>query len=807
MTNSTTGGGQAGTVTGPYSQAARVYRDLGWLGVLPADLNGRIGHVPNGYSGGHDVDPDDDQVLRWIDSHGDHNVALRLPDDIIGIDVDVYGDKHGDRSVEYVADQLQAGELPPTWTSTARGPNQPSRIYLYRVPAGTRWRSDLGRGSCVEVIRRGHRWARVWPSTNHRLLGRIGADPIYRWYAPDGGASVVPPRVDQLAELPSGWVDVLRLADDGTDAPRVPSGDVGGSGSHSADDAPVVDVDGQPVDPRAILEQGIPIGSQQNELFRYMCSLRARNMRREEMLVLGMVALQRMENDPERESWTPNDITVIVDHVRREYGPGGAATLSRAEREFIERVRTGESLGITVDEPPLTDVSATDLGNSLRFVKLFKDRARYAADVDRWFVWDGQRWAPDRVGRVFDMTKYVIDDLRRQAFEDTEHRDEWVRWANLSEAIGRRRAMVEGAQSEPELVVMSDTFDRDENLLVVRNGTIDLRTGELRRSDPADLCSQLAEVDFDADARHDLWSAHVNLVCKGDPELTSYLARAIGYSLTGNVGARAFFFLEGTGSNGKNAFIEPIMQVMGSYAQTATPALLTGGESDHPTAIADLLGARLVFIDETRKDKPLNAERIKALTGSKRIKARHMRQDFFEFDARFKLWIAGNGTPKMKDDSDGVWKRLHRVICHGKVSDAQRKDRYGDVLYRDEASGILNWAIAGLLDWRQRGLAVPTSIVADVDEYRHDENYERQFVEEYLEVTGDQDHRMTNESLWMTYSYWCASNGIRGNDVKIAAVLSKSIVSLELDGVERFIGRIDGRVQRGFSGLRPVRRA
>ena len=789
----------SGRTTTPYGDAARVYRDLGWRGVLPADLNGRPGHVPAGFSGGHDVDPDDDQVAAWVASHGDHNVALRLPDDVLGLDVDVYGDKHGDQTVDYVAYQLGgdgAGELPPTWTSTARGADQRSRIHLYRVPAGGRWRSDLGRGSSVEVIRRGHRWVRCWPSINRKAPG----EPVYRWYRPDGTESDRPPRPEELAELPSAWLDVLR--DDA--AIQLPGrASAGDRGDHRHDDAPSLDQDGQPVDPDLILERGLGTEvNQQVELFRYMCSLRARNLRRSEMIALGMCALQRISNVPGhlKGDWCPDDIIKLVDRVRREYAPGGATQLTPAMQAFAERVRTGT---ITVDEPPLVEESATDLGNSLRFARLFRDRVRYAADVERWYVWDGRRWAPDRTGRVVDLTKHVIDDVRRTALTETgDDQGRWTQWAHQSESLARREATIKGARSEPGIVVQSDVFDTDPQLLVVRNGTLDLLTGELRPSEPTDLCSQLAEVDYDPDATYERWIRHVRLLCRDDQELVAYMARAVGYTLTGDVGARSFFFLEGRGSNGKNTFIEPIMQMMGSYAQTAAPSLVVGGEDQHPTVIADLLGARLVFVDETRKEQKLNAERIKALTGSKLLKARQMRKDFFQFEARFKLWIAGNGAPRLQDDSDGVWKRLHRIVCHGKVTDAQRIDRFGDVLYQEEAGGILNWALTGLRDYRTRRLATPETVVADVASFRHDENYELQFFEEYVEVTGDPADRLTSQQLFAAYERWCEFNGVRTHERKNNVYLSRSVSGFELDGVGPAEWKMQGRKVRGFNGIR-----
>jgi P4 family phage/plasmid primase-like protien len=800
LTQSTTSGT-------PYASAALVYRQRGWTGVLPADLNGKIGHVPAGYSGGHDVDPDDEQVQRWVDGLGGHNVALRLPDDpefaVIGIDVDAYGDKTGDETVEYAANQFGAGDLPPSWSSTARGPGQPSRIWFFRVPPGRRWRSDLGRGSAVEIIQRGHRWARVWPSTNHRLLGRSGVDPTYRWYAPDGTVNALPPRPEDLTELPESWVKLLELAD-GEPATHLRPARTGeeseSRGNFAGLDGPALDVDGQPVDPERLLREGAPVGSQQTELFRYMCSLRARGLHREEMITLGMCLIQQFRNEDGRDPWQASDVIDVVDHVRREYAPGGSQ-LSPGLQAVADRIAAGGT--VTVEEPSLVEESATDLGNSLRFARLFAERARYAEDLQRWYVWDERRWVPDVAGLlVVDKTKHVIDDLRRQAFLDEDHRDEWLRWANASEALNRRKAMVDGARSEPGLRTTSEAFDRDPDLLVVRNGTIDLRTCRLRESRPEDLNSQLAEVEFDVDATHRRWSEHVELVCKNDPQLVRYLARAVGYSLTGNVGARAFFFLEGTGSNGKNAFIEPIMQLLGSYAQTASPALLTGSDEQHPALLADLLGARLIFVDETRRGRALNVERVKALTGSKLIKAAFKHKDYFEFEAKFKLWIAGNGTPTVQDDSDGVWTRLHRVVCHGKVNPAARVDRYGDVLYREEASGILNWALRGLTDWRTGGLAVPESVRAAVEEYRHDENVERQFFDEQVEVTGDPADRLTTADLYLMYDAWCDASGVRRFDRKNKVHLARSVVGFELPGITPAEWKDGTRKVRGFGGVR-----
>jgi hypothetical protein len=153
---------------------------------------------PKGFTGENGRDPTPGEISKWCESKPDANVCLRVPDDVIGIDVDAYGGKTGDLTLKTAVQKY--GELPDTWTSTARG-DGPSRIHFYRVSPGVRFVGEL-EGDNVEIIQRKHRYAVVWPSV-HPEGG------TYQWYRPDGAAAGVP-EVRQLAKLPQTWIDGLR---------------------------------------------------------------------------------------------------------------------------------------------------------------------------------------------------------------------------------------------------------------------------------------------------------------------------------------------------------------------------------------------------------------------------------------------------------------------------------------------------------------------------------------------------------------------------------------------------------------------
>ena len=78
----------------------------------------------------------------------------------------------------------------------------------------------------------------------------------------------------------------------------------------------------------------------------------------------------------------------------------------------------------------------------------------------------------------------------------------------------------------------------------------------------------------------------------------------------------------------------------------------------HPTDMAGLRGARLVAATETEQGRRWAESRLKALTGGDKITARFMRQDFFEFVPHFKLIVAGNHKPVIRNVDEAMRRRL-----------------------------------------------------------------------------------------------------------------------------------------------------
>ncbi len=188
---------------GPYAATAMAVHDSGLGSPLPIPA-GQKTPPPPGWTGAAGLVASRADVGAWIDQEGTANVAIRLADGVIGIDVDAYAGKGGASTL--AAAVAAYGPLPGTVTTTSRDDGV-SGIRLYRVPAGTVLVGSLaaaGHGPAVEVIQPHHRYAMAAPSVHPE-------GPRYRWVGPDFTdlSPGVVPSVGDLPELPASWVEGL----------------------------------------------------------------------------------------------------------------------------------------------------------------------------------------------------------------------------------------------------------------------------------------------------------------------------------------------------------------------------------------------------------------------------------------------------------------------------------------------------------------------------------------------------------------------------------------------------------------------
>ncbi len=438
---------------------------------------------------------------------------------------------------------------------------------------------------------------------------------------------------------------------------------------------------------------------------------------------------------------------------------------------------------------PLIMLNATDAGNAERFQALHGERFAYVHTWGSWFHYNGVRWLRDTSGEA---TRGALATLRATAtmaaeVPDEDQRDVLLKHALDSESSARMGAMLSIAQSL--LPVSTDDLDRDVDLLNVANGTLDLRTGELRPHDRDDWLTRLAPVPYDPSATCPRWEAFLLHAMGGNESLVAFLQRAIGYSLTGHTEEHVFFLLYGLGSNGKSTFLETIRAVMGDLSAVADFNTFLKRDNDGArNDIARLVGTRLVSAVEAEAGKPLAESFIKQLTGSDTITARFLFKEFFDFKPRFKIWLAANHKPAISGGDHGIWRRVRLVPFTVTIPEHEKDPRLPQKL-AEELPGILAWAVRGCLAWRENGLGVPEDVKAATASYREEMDAFAGFVE--ASCVPEAGATVPASALYAAYTKWCEENGERARSQKSLAF------SLSERGFEPAKGGKGVRIWRG----------
>lgn len=372
-----------------------------------------------------------------------------------------------------------------------------------------------------------------------------------------------------------------------------------------------------------------------------------------------------------------------------------------------------------------------DISNGRRFADKYRHRFLFCHATGEWFVWDGQRWKSCENGEEMAAAKLISDECITETSAALRDDASESRKRNFSQALAvhrsirRLEAMLQAASSEPGMsIAHPGLFDANPWMLAVRNGLLNLRTGELIEARPEMLISRQAGAEYDRQATCPQWERFLSEAMQGDTELVAFLQRVFGYALTGSVNEEKLFMYYGHGSNGKSVAANVANAVHGEYAVTARAALLArdpkGGSSDAEREKARLPGARLVLVNETAQGDVFDDQRLKEITSRERISARYLHQESFDFFPTHKLFVRSNHQPGALDSSDGFWRRIVLIGFNRQFREDERIPDLDQRIVDEELPGVLAWMVRGCLDYQRQGLRIPPSIKAAVATYRSD---------------------------------------------------------------------------------------
>jgi putative DNA primase/helicase len=455
----------------------------------------------------------------------------------------------------------------------------------------------------------------------------------------------------------------------------------------------------------------------------------------------------------------------------------------------------GSASVVTAMTPTLTTwdtrkYSLSDLGGA-RFLRDFIESAgsavKYTPETGFMLlengVWreDGAQQVRTYAQAVADLVRELTMDACAEAARDDasdaarKRAKQFVEYSRHVQSTRGIDAIIRELQAVEGVPAYISDFDQHPRLLAVRNGVLDLRSGELLPHDRDLMLTRRVDVDYNPDAESALWESYLAKSFENHPEIIPFLRRAIGYGITGFTSEHCFLIHWGHGANGKSVFLDTLSDVFGEHT-TTTPfsTFESRSGSGVPNDLAALKGARLVMASEGEQDRPMAEAMLKRVTGGDKITARFMRKEFFSFRPTFLLQLATNHKPKFRGQDGGLWRRVKLIPWDTYIPPEERDGALSDKLVAHHAEAILAWAVRGAMEWFENGLQDPPSIKSATAEYKETSDALAGFIPGVY--TADPDAPLLDGGrIYDDYREWAADEGLPSKEIWARRTLFRAL--------------------------------
>jgi putative DNA primase/helicase len=786
----------------PYEFAAKQYYRAGWSPLpLPA---GQKTYPPVGYTGQKGRNAEPEQVEQWIARKGDGNVALRMPPDLIGIDVDNYGDKAG--AATLAAAEEAWGPLPRTWRTTSRSDGI-SGIRLFRVPKGLAWPGKLPQGGGIELCRWDHRYVIVAPSI-HDKTGEQ-----YHWFSPEGnkttGSAVVGgewefPALDDLAALPASWVEGLTSGktwierdEEDLDPEEVQSWILDRPGGALCEKLQRT-LDAWMTKISAAGEDGGAHDAARDAAWALLRDSAAGHSGVQQALRKVMLAHKEALRNRRPEKAAQEWASIKARGVRKVAAEGPTddddpCVMGEVSRAPTRRNRGSEGM----------DFERDDIGNGQRFALQWRDQIRWVPAYESWYIWRDKVWEQDADEEVKRMATKTVRGMKAEAefIEDPKSKAAFVRFVSASANEARVNAMLRMARANKGITMPAERFNANRSQLVCPNGTLLLPmefSGEQVRKVPSiqeHYNTIQTGTEFAPDAELPEWEKFLARF-QPDVEVREWLQKLAGYSLLGSNPRRLMPVCIGDTSTGKSTFAEAIAEALGQYAGSANMTIFRDNQDDKARPdLLRVLPMRFIYAEEASRSWHLHPDQIKRITGGTPVTARGMRSNVYvDSVPAFTPWLVTNHAPTIEGADAALWRRIVVVPFNVQIPKTEEDARFRDKLASPEGrAAILAWLVAGYRAYLADPdalQAIPAGAMIANAKFRAEVSDLAIFLNDVCETgdPADPDYRVGPEDLYQTYQAWCGLNGVAARDVMSGTRFGREVngeyakVKVKIDG-------------------------
>ena len=447
----------------------------------------------------------------------------------------------------------------------------------------------------------------------------------------------------------------------------------------------------------------------------------------------------------------------------------------------------------------LISFESNDYGNAMRFLQFASGRALFDSTSSSWFLYDKGWWKPDddkkrNVHKLADdlyslllqgfqkeyqdLEKYGIDVLESKAADigdiDAEE-DELIKIRERFQKClrDRQKVLKLGNHSiqnriiksaEAQLVDGSIKLNPHNHYLVVENGVVDLKTGDLLDHSPKNYSTMKAPVAYNPEAETPVrFLRFLDEIFDGNKSLIDYVQRLLGYCLTGNTTQHEFYILHGSGGNGKSVLINLLKGILGEYTgEISAGALARRADGDKPNpTLLQAKDCRILITNESEKGAKINDSLIKQISAGDEICPRTLRKANVHFVPHMKILWVTNHIPVL-DWTDGGLDRRIQLIPFAVNIPKEKQDKHLPEKLWEEREGVLKWLVEGAIAYYEAdGLGPIPEVMEEAKQkakFVGDSIYS--FFKNGVEATSEKAASIKAHRVYDACVRFCEDNGI-----------------------------------------------
>jgi putative DNA primase/helicase len=337
-------------------------------------------------------------------------------------------------------------------------------------------------------------------------------------------------------------------------------------------------------------------------------------------------------------------------------------------------------------------------------------------------------------------------------------------------------------------------LDVSEHILPIKNGkVIDLKTLKVRDRISKDYFTYEIDVNYTSDTPKA--KRFFSQLMSDDEARTKVLQAMLGYSITGNIDAKAYFVLIGCGDNGKSALMRVIQTIFKPLFVAIQKSLLFSEnrmKQDMMPYLAVLAGKRFGVYNEPSDSLEMNESMVKAITGGDEIVAKKLYRDPFTFTPVVKMWILTNKIIKFDACSEPMVKRTKLISMDAQFVDKPtKKGQYKkdpdfvrdlETIYKDEVFSFIAQGAFEYYKNKSFGDDKCEKIVKYKNDYMESIDAVHSFVKRKCVV--DTTVKITTTDLFDSFIEYCDKHGetMIGRKKFYDGLRCKKIISFKSNG-------------------------